>query len=190
MNAGMCAGVEARIAEARIERGWLRLGRRGHFLAPYSVNRKTQLRLIIPLCKSLFPAAICGMTSHSAVVDGMCSESVAVRDILAHGLRVVFCGLNPGLSSAARGLPFANPTNRFWRVLHLAGFTPSMLTPAESRDLLHYGCGLTTAVRRPTVASSELASSEFADAADALRARIRAYAPAHVAFMGKAAYRI
>jgi double-stranded uracil-DNA glycosylase len=117
-------------------------------------------------------------------------ETVAVADILAHGLRVVFCGLNPGLSSAAQGLPFANPTNRFWRVMHLVGFTPSMLTPAESQSLLQYGCGLTTAVRRPTVASSELAPSEFADGADALRGRIRTYAPAHVAFMGKAAYRI
>jgi TDG/mug DNA glycosylase family protein len=120
----------------------------------------------------------------------MRSEAVAVPDILARGLHVVFCGLNPGLSSAALGLPFANPTNRFWHVLHLASFTSSILTPAESRNLLHFGCGLTTAVRRPTMASSELAANEFADGADALRARIAKYAPAHVAFMGKAAYRI
>jgi TDG/mug DNA glycosylase family protein len=117
------------------------------------------------------------------------SEAVAVPDILAPNLRVVFCGLNPGLSSAAQGLPFANPTNRFWRVLHLAGFTPSALAPAESRNLLRYGCGLTTAVRRPTAACSELAPSEFVDGADSLRERIHRYAPVHVAFMGKAAYR-
>lgn len=118
------------------------------------------------------------------------SEKVVLPDVLAHGLRVVFCGLNPGMSSAAQGMPFANPTNRFWRVLHLAGFTPSMLGPGRSRELLRYGCGLTTAVRRPTVMSSELAPREFAEGADALRARIREYAPAHIAFMGKAAYRI
>jgi TDG/mug DNA glycosylase family protein len=118
------------------------------------------------------------------------ADAVVVPDILAHGLRVVFCGLNPGLSSAAQGLPFANPTNRFWRVLHLAGFTPSALMPAECRKLLRFGCGLTTAVRRPTAASGELAPSEFADGADALRARIRKYAPEHIAFMGKAAYRV
>jgi double-stranded uracil-DNA glycosylase len=122
--------------------------------------------------------------------DSPHEETIVVPDILARGLRVVFCGLNPGLSSAALALPFANPTNRFWRVLHLAGFTPSIVTPAESRSLLNYGCGLTTAVRRPTAASGELASSEFADGADALRARIRKYAPAHIAFMGKAAWRI
>jgi TDG/mug DNA glycosylase family protein len=124
--------------------------------------------------------------SHSTSTP---SETIALPDILDAGLRVVFCGLNPGLRSAAQQLPFANPTNRFWRVLHLAGFTPSLLVPARSRELLRYGCGLTTAVRRPTTAASELTAREFVDAGVALEARVRACAPAHIAFMGKAAYR-
>lgn len=110
--------------------------------------------------------------------------------ILAPRLRVVFCGLNPGLSSAALGRPFANPTNRFWRVLHEAGFTPSLLTSEQSEELLRYGCGLTTAVQRATVSAREIARHEFVAAADALRARIRKFAPAHVAFMGKDAWRV
>jgi len=111
-------------------------------------------------------------------------------DLLIPGLHVVFCGLNPGLGSAAVKRPFANPSNRFWRVLHEAGFTPIQLASTEHEQLLRYGCGLTSAVRRATTSASELSSHEFAAGAKALRARIRKYAPAHLAFMGKAAYRV
>jgi len=122
--------------------------------------------------------------------SGPCEDDTpAFPDILGPGLNVVFCGLNPGLSSAALKRPFANPTNRFWRVLHEAGFTPIQLASTDSEQLLRYGCGLTTAVRRATVGSDEIASHEFVAGAAALRARIRAFAPAHLAFMGKAAYR-
>ena len=117
-------------------------------------------------------------------------ETSVFPDLLKSGLRVVFCGLNPGLGSAALKRPFANPTNRFWRVLHEAGFTPIQLASADSTELLRYGCGLTTAVRRATASASEIARHEFSADADALRARMRTYAPAHVAFMGKAAYRV
>jgi len=127
--------------------------------------------------------------AHVLRPEAIVDEAIVVPDILAPGLRVVFCGLNPGLSSAAKALPFANPTNRFWRVLHLACFTPSVLRSTESRILLHYGIGLTSAVRRPTVASTELSPREFIAGADALRKRISASAPAYIAFMGKAAYR-
>jgi len=129
------------------------------------------------------------MPAHIPGPEAIFEEAIVVPDILAPGLRVVFCGLNPGLSSAAQALPFASPTNRFWRVLHLAGFTPSVLGPTKSRNLLHYGIGLTSAVRRPTVASTELTPREFVAGADALRHRINASATAHIAFMGKAAYR-
>lgn len=111
-------------------------------------------------------------------------------NLLRPGLRVVFCGLNPGLGSAAVKRPFANPTNRFWRVLHESGFTPIQLSSSENEELLRYGVGLTTAVSRATVSASELARHEFVAGAVALRAHIRKYAPAHVAFMGKAAYRV
>ena len=130
------------------------------------------------------------VSSSRIAAEPIRSETIVVPDILAHGLRVVFCGLNPGLSSAAQGRPFANPTNRFWKVIHLAGFTPLVLNPAESRRLLSYGCGLTTAVRRPTVTAGDLETREFGESAESLRARVREYAPKHIAFMGKAAYRV
>ena len=39
-------------------------------------------------------------------------------DLLEPGLRVLFCGINPGLYSAATGFHFARPGNRFWPALH------------------------------------------------------------------------
>jgi len=70
-------------------------------------------------------------------------------DIISTSLNVVFCGINPGMRSAAVRLDFANRTNRFWRVLHLAGFTAGQLEPDEARLLLDYGYGITSAVARP-----------------------------------------
>ena len=71
-------------------------------------------------------------------------------DILARGLDVIFCGLNPAASVTAAGHNFSNPSNRFWPVLHLAGFTGVRLRPQDEHRLLEFGCGITAAVRRPT----------------------------------------
>jgi hypothetical protein len=73
-----------------------------------------------------------------------------VPDVLAPGLRVVFCGINPGRVSAAARTPFANPRNDFWRLLHAAGLTPRLLEPHEFRQLPDFGIGLTNAARRTT----------------------------------------
>lgn len=109
-------------------------------------------------------------------------------DLLAANLRVVFCGLNPGLTSAAAGLHFARRGNRFWKTMHLAGFTPIEITPENGARILDYGCGLTTAVRRPTARANELSPEEFERAAAGLSARIARYRPGCVAFLGKAAF--
>ena len=109
-------------------------------------------------------------------------------DIIGPDLDVLFCGLNPGLTSAAVGHSFANRSNRFWRAIHLAGFTPVQLKPEEDRILLDYRCGLTTAAPRPTVSAGELSRSEFMAGAAALEAKIKTYAPHYVAFLGKPAY--
>jgi len=45
-----------------------------------------------------------------------------VPDLVAPRLRVLFCGINPGLYSGAVGRHFARPGNRFWKALHGAGF--------------------------------------------------------------------
>src|SRR6185437_2234914 len=77
-------------------------------------------------------------------------------DVLAKDLSVVFCGINPGMGSAAVGYHFANRSNRFWRTLHRSGFTPEELLPQNAHSLLDYGLGLTSAVDRPTVGVNDL----------------------------------
>lgn len=109
-------------------------------------------------------------------------------DIVTPGLAVVFCGLNPGLAAVAGGHHFLGRGNRFWRTLHLAGFTPSQIDPAHDASLLDYGLGITSVVERPTAGVDDLARSEFVTAAAGFEAWVRRYAPRCVAFLGKAAY--
>ncbi|VVN92076.1 G/U mismatch-specific DNA glycosylase [Pseudomonas fluorescens] len=111
-----------------------------------------------------------------------------LEDILAEGLSVVFCGINPGLLAAARGHHFAGRGNRFWRTLHLAGFTPEEVRPENDRSILEYQCGLTAVVARPTARADQLSAQEFTAAAVSFEQKIARYAPLHVAFLGKAAY--
>src|SRR5947199_10872519 len=79
-----------------------------------------------------------------------------VPDVIAPRLKVLFCGINPGLYSAAVRHHFARPGNRFWPTLYLAGFTPRVLSPFEEAELLEYGCGITNLVRRATASADEL----------------------------------
>ena len=111
-----------------------------------------------------------------------------LRDLLGKDLDVVFCGINPAISAARSGHHFSSPSNRFWRVLHLAGFTPHLIRPENDRTILHYGCGLTAAVERPTVSAGELKSYEFHQAAAQLERKLRRYRPCRVAFLGKPAF--
>jgi TDG/mug DNA glycosylase family protein len=115
------------------------------------------------------------------------SLSSGLPDILTIDLNVVFCGINPGMRSAALGYHFANGNNRFWRVIHLSGFTPKQLQPEEARMLLKYGCGLTSAVQRPTVCAGDLSRSDFVEARPKFERKIRRYRPRHLAFLGKPA---
>ena len=85
-------------------------------------------------------------------------------DILAKGLDVIFCGLNPASSAAVAGHNFSNGSNRFWTVLHRAGFTDVRLQPQDERRLLEYGCGITAVVRRPTKRAAEVLPEEFRQA--------------------------
>ena len=82
-----------------------------------------------------------------------------IRDLIAPGLDFLFCGINPGLYSAATGHHFARPGNRFWPALHAAGFTPRLLAPWEERELLKYGCGITNLVARGTATAAELSAA-------------------------------
>ncbi|MGY2186430.1 G/U mismatch-specific DNA glycosylase [compost metagenome] len=114
--------------------------------------------------------------------------SEGLEDILAKRLAVVFCGINPGMTAAAQGHHFAGRGNRFWRTLHLAGFTPEQVRPENDRTILQYQCGLTAVVDRPTARADQLSLHEFAAAAAAFEQKIARHAPRYVAFLGKAAY--
>ena len=111
-----------------------------------------------------------------------------VPDILAPGLEIVFCGINPGRRSAAAGAHFANPRNDFWRLLADAGLTPRRLDPSEQHELLGYGFGLTNAAYRTTPGSSDLRRADFAGAAERLERLARDLRPRGIAFVGKASY--
>lgn len=111
-----------------------------------------------------------------------------LEDILAEQLAVIFCGINPGVMAAAQGHHFAGRGNRFWRTLHLAGFTPQELRAQNDRTILQYQCGLTAVVERPTARADQLSMHEFTAAAAAFEEKITRYAPRFVAFLGKAAY--
>jgi TDG/mug DNA glycosylase family protein len=113
----------------------------------------------------------------------------AVPDVLAPGLHVVFCGINPGRVSAAAAAHFANPRNDFWRLLHDAGFTPRLLAPEEQFDVLEYGIGLTNAALRTTKGSGDLRSADFHASAERLSRIARDLRPRAIAFVGKEAYR-
>ena len=110
-------------------------------------------------------------------------------DILAPGLGVLFCGINPGLYSAAVGCHFARPGNRFWKALHGSGFTPRLLEPWEQMDLIDYGCGLTNLVGRTTATARELDDEELVRGRRLLMRKVRRYEPRIVAILGLGAFR-
>ncbi|ACA91946.1 MULTISPECIES: G/U mismatch-specific DNA glycosylase [Burkholderia cepacia complex] len=112
----------------------------------------------------------------------------ALPDLIAPHLDVLFCGINPGLIAAATGHHFAGRNNRFWRVIHLAGFTPTEISPQDDREILRYGCGLTAVVPRPTASADQLSRAEFVAAAAGFEQKVAHHAPRFVAFLGKAAY--
>ena len=110
-------------------------------------------------------------------------------DVVAPGIDVLFCGINPSLISAQTGHHFARPGNRFWPALHRAGFTPRLLAPAEDRLLPRYGLGLTNLVDRPTAAASELTDEELRAGARGLEDLVRRVGPRLVCVVGLAAWR-
>jgi double-stranded uracil-DNA glycosylase len=109
-------------------------------------------------------------------------------EILARGLNAVFCGINPATSAQVAGFNFSSPSNRFWNVLYLSGFTDVRLRPEEERRLLDYKCGITVVVRRPTRRADEVSPEEFRRARPDFERKIRRDAPRAIAFLGKRAF--
>ncbi|MFF8882483.1 G/U mismatch-specific DNA glycosylase [Streptomyces flaveolus] len=112
-----------------------------------------------------------------------------VPDVVADGLHVLFCGINPGLLSAATGHHFAHPGNRFWPVLHLSGFTPRQLKPSEQQELLSYGLGITNVVARASARADELTAEEYREGGRQLALKVARLRPRWLAVVGVTAYR-
>jgi TDG/mug DNA glycosylase family protein len=115
--------------------------------------------------------------------------AAGLPDILGPGLRVLFCGINPGLTSAATGHHFARPGNRFWPALHRSGFTPRQLAPAEQRELLRLGLGITNLAPRATARADELSREELVAGAAMLVEKVGLWLPSWLAVVGVTAYR-
>jgi TDG/mug DNA glycosylase family protein len=113
-----------------------------------------------------------------------------LRDIIGPGLDVLFCGLTPGLYSAATGWHFARGGNRFWPALAASGFTPVQLHPSQRAELLACRLGITNFVRRATANAAELTADEIRAGRPALERKVRRYRPRAVAIVGIGAYRI
>ena len=110
-------------------------------------------------------------------------------DVIAPNLRVLFCGINPGLYTAAVGHHFARPGNRFWPALHAGGFTDRVLSPFAERELLKSGYGITNVVSRTTASADQLTRAEIIAGGEQLRAKVLRYQPRVLAVLGVGAYR-
>ncbi len=112
-----------------------------------------------------------------------------IQDVIAPKLKILFCGINPGLYSAATGHNFARPGNRFWPAMFGAGFTDRLLSPYEETNLLEHGHGITNIVERATASADELSKEELIEGAKKLITKVRLYLPAYLAVVGLTAYR-
>jgi TDG/mug DNA glycosylase family protein len=125
-------------------------------------------------------------------VDLAAARERTIPDVLpapGEPFLVLFCGINPGLYSAATGWHFARPGNRFWPALHRSGFTPRLLEPREQDELPGYGLGITNLAPRATAQAAELTDAELRDGGARLQALIAARRPRVVAIAGVTAYR-
>ncbi len=122
--------------------------------------------------------------------DLLAAADRTVCDVIAPGLRVLFCGINPGLYSSFTGHHFARPGNRFLPTLFAAGFTDRLLHPSEEAELLPLGYGITNVVRRASATADELTVEEIVAGGRQLRARVRRYKPRYLAVLSVGAYRV
>ena len=129
------------------------------------------------------------MAARPSPADLAAAAGGRVPDVLAPGLLVLFCGINPGLWSAAVGHHFARPGNRFWKALHLGGFTPRLLAPDEEAELLRLRLGITNLVERASAGAAYLTGEELRAGAGRLVRKARANQPEVVAVLGVGAYR-
>ncbi len=135
------------------------------------------------------PAAVPSPRRRPTRAELLAAADRVVTDVIGPGLRVLFCGINPGLYTAWSGHHFAGPGNRFWPSLHAAGFTERRLDPSEERTLLARGYGITNVVARATATAAELAPEEYVAGGRALARKVARHQPRILAVLGIGAYR-
>ncbi len=111
------------------------------------------------------------------------------EDLIDYDLKVLFCGINPGMWSGATGFHFAKPGNRFWKSLHLGGFAERLFHPSEEHELLENGYGITSFCKRTTATAAELSNEEIIQGGKNLVKKIEKYKPQFLAVLGIGAYR-
>ncbi|MCA1625119.1 MAG: G/U mismatch-specific DNA glycosylase [Acidobacteria bacterium] len=111
------------------------------------------------------------------------------EDLIDYNLKVLFCGINPGIWSGATGFHFAKPGNRFWKALHLGGFSNRVLHPSEEHELLENGYGITSFCKRTTATAAELSNEEIIEGGKSLVKKIKKYKPQFLAVLGIGAFR-
>jgi len=111
------------------------------------------------------------------------------EDLIDFNLKVLFCGINPGMWSGATGFHFAKPGNRFWKALHFGGFSDRILHPSEEHELLESGYGITSFCKRTTATAAELSNAEIVAGGKLLVKKIKKYKPQFLAVLGIGAYR-
>ncbi|WP_107657292.1 G/U mismatch-specific DNA glycosylase [Nocardia suismassiliense] len=130
-----------------------------------------------------------GSSARPSPADLAAAQDKTVPDVIGPGLRVLFCGINPGLWSGATGHHFARPGNRFWPALFRSGFTPRLLRPDEKEELLGLGLGITNVAARTTAKAEQLTADELRAGGRALVDRVEQYQPRVLAVLGIGAYR-
>jgi double-stranded uracil-DNA glycosylase len=130
------------------------------------------------------------LSSRPTRAEILAAAGKSVPDVIAPDLKVLFCGINPGLYTAAIGHHFGRPGNRFWPTLHAAGFTERLLSPFEESVLLERGYGITNIVNKATARADEVSKAELLAGGQQLVAKVNRYTPAYLAVVGIGAYRI
>ncbi|TXK85605.1 mismatch-specific DNA-glycosylase [Paenibacillus sp. N3.4] len=115
-------------------------------------------------------------------------ELHAISDHLKPNLRILFVGYNPSIRSGETGHHYANPSNRFYRILFQTELTPRLYKPEEDGDLLQLGYGFTNIVSRPTLTAAEITPNEYRVGRIILKEKIQVYRPRVVCFVGKGVY--
>lgn len=111
-----------------------------------------------------------------------------IPDHIQQHLSILFIGFNPSIRSGETGHHYANPNNRFYKILYRSGLTPRLYQPEEDGRLLECGYGLTNIVARPTKEAADITSEEYREGKEILQDKIRTYQPQVACFVGKGVY--